>query len=232
VIIAYGQIVPARLIEIPRLGWINVHASLLPKYRGAAPIQWALIGGETRTGVTTMQIDAGLDTGPTLETAEIEIGADETAPELSKRLAELGAPLIVSTLRKLERGEIAPHPQDASQATLARPLKKEDGRIDWSQRATEIYNRIRGLEPWPGAFSTFRGQTAQIWGRPAERDADVAASAIAPGSIELRGAELFTACGEHTSLRIERVRLEGRKAVSARDFANGARLTPGEEFGA
>jgi methionyl-tRNA formyltransferase len=232
VIIAYGQIIPARLIEIPRLGWINVHASLLPKYRGAAPIQWALIGGETRTGVTTMRIDAGLDTGPTLESAELEIGADETAPELSKRLAELGAPLIVSTLRKLERGEIAPQPQDASQATLARPLKKEDGRIDWSLRATEIYNRIRGVEPWPGAFSAFRGQTAQIRGRPAVRGADIVSNPMPPGTIEVRAPEFLVACGHDTWLRIERVRLEGRKAVSARDFANGARLVPGDKFGA
>ncbi|HEY6904972.1 MAG TPA: methionyl-tRNA formyltransferase, partial [Candidatus Acidoferrales bacterium] len=127
VIIAYGQIIPARLIAIPRLGWINVHASLLPKYRGAAPINWAIINGETRTGVTTMQIDAGLDTGPMLLRSEVDIGPDETAPELATRLAEAGAALIVETLRKLDRGEITPAPQDDSQATLAPILKKDDG---------------------------------------------------------------------------------------------------------
>ena len=124
VIIAYGQIIPAGLLEAPRLGWINVHASLLPKYRGAAPIQWAIINGETRTGVTTMRIDAGLDTGPMLEKVEVEIGTDDTAPELSRRLADVGASLIVSTLEKLERGVIVPQAQDSSRASLARPLKK------------------------------------------------------------------------------------------------------------
>ena len=127
VIIAYGQIIPARLLEIPRLGWINVHASLLPKYRGAAPIQWAIVNGETRTGVTTMRIDAGLDTGPTLEKVELAIGADETAPELSKRLSDAGAALIVSTLRKSGARRNHSATQDNSLATLARPLKKEDG---------------------------------------------------------------------------------------------------------
>ena len=166
VIIAYGQIIPRALIDIPRLGWINLHGSLLPKYRGAAPINWAIVNGETRTGLTTMQIDAGLDTGPMLLKYETAIGADETAPELTARLAEAGAPLMVETLRRLDRGEITPTPQDNSQATLAPPLKKEDGRIDWSLSARKTYNRIRGLQPWPGAFTTFRGKKCQIWGKP------------------------------------------------------------------
>jgi methionyl-tRNA formyltransferase len=158
VIIAYGQIIPARLIAIPRLGWINLHGSLLPKYRGAAPIQRAIASGESRTGITTMRIDAGLDTGPMLFRQETEIRPNETAPELSARLAEVGAPLVTETLRKLERGEITPTPQDNSQATLAPPLKKEEGRVDWSRPAGEIYNRIRGFDPWPGAFTPFRGK--------------------------------------------------------------------------
>jgi methionyl-tRNA formyltransferase len=165
VIIAYGQIISQRLVEIPRLGWINLHASLLPKYRGAAPINWAIVNGERRTGLTTMQIDAGLDTGPTLLKYETEIAADETAPQLSARLAEAGAPLVVETLRKLASGEIRPTPQDNSQATRAPILKKEDGRIDWSLTAHKIYNRIRGLQPWPGGFTTFRGKTCRIWGQ-------------------------------------------------------------------
>jgi methionyl-tRNA formyltransferase len=151
VIIAYGQIIPRRLLEIPRLGWINLHASLLPKYRGAAPIAWAIINGERKTGLTTMRLDPGLDTGPILLQQEIEIGSDETAPELARRMAELGAPLVAESLIKLERGEIASVPQDSTQASYAPILTKEHGRIDWSQTAGAIYNRIRGLVPWPGA---------------------------------------------------------------------------------
>ena len=147
VIIAYGQIIPASLIAIPRLGWINLHASLLPKYRGAAPIHWAIVNGEARTGITTMQIDAGLDTGPMLMKHEVEIEPDETSPELGVRLAEAGAPLVVETLRVLERGELKPIAQDNSQATFAPPLKKEDGFIDWSLTAQKLYGRIRGLQP-------------------------------------------------------------------------------------
>ncbi|HUA01502.1 MAG TPA: methionyl-tRNA formyltransferase, partial [Candidatus Aquilonibacter sp.] len=166
VIIAYGQIISQRLIDIPRLGWVNLHASLLPKYRGAAPINWAILNGETTTGLTTMQIDAGLDTGPMLLKYETEIGRDETAPELTVRLAEAGAPLIAETLRGLDGGTIRAIPQDHSEATLAPPLKKEDGRIDWWLSARKIHNRIRGLQPWPGAFTTFRGKSCQIWGKP------------------------------------------------------------------
>jgi methionyl-tRNA formyltransferase len=246
VIIAYGQIIPARLIEIPRLGWINLHASLLPKYRGAAPIHWAILNGETRTGLTTMQIDAGLDTGPTLLQYEIEIGPDETAPELAARLAEDGAPLPVETLRKLDRGEITPAPQDNSLATYAPPLKKEDGRIDWSLDAQKIYNRIRGLDPWPGAFTWFRGKTCQIWGKP-RSPADLRTSPGSqhlelrpspaprefppPGTIQFLPLGIFIRCGEGDALRLEFVQLEGRKRVTAREFANGARLTARDKFG-
>jgi methionyl-tRNA formyltransferase len=227
VIIAYGQIIPARLLEIPRLGWINVHASLLPRYRGAAPVNWAILNGETRTGLTTMRIDPGLDTGPTLLRWETEIGPEETAPQLARRLAEAGAPLIVETLRKLERGEISPAPQDHTQATHAPPLKKEDGKIDWSQAAQQIYNRIRGLDPWPGAFTSFRGQLCHISGQPREG----AASSDPPGTISASGSDLSVTCGGGSSLRIEAVQLEGRKRVTAREFLNGARLESGERFG-
>lgn len=228
VIIAYGQIIPARLIELPRLGWINLHASLLPKYRGAAPINWAIINGERRTGLTTIQIDAGLDTGPILQQQAHEIGADETAPELARRLAEAGAPLMLETLRKLDRGELTPTPQEHAQATLAPMLKKEDGRINWLLTAQQIYNRIRGLDPWPGAFTAFRGQLCHLWGRPTEA---AAGKAEAPGSLLVSDGELYVACGQDTRLRLEAVQLEGRKRVSARDFANGAHLEPGERFG-
>jgi methionyl-tRNA formyltransferase len=229
VIIAYGQIIPVQLLDVPRLGWINLHASLLPRYRGAAPIQRAILAGETRTGLTTMRIDAGLDTGPTLMRQEIDIGPDETAPELARRMAEAGAPLVVDTLRKLNRGEIVPVPQEHTQATLAPPLKKEEGQIEWSRPAQQIYNRIRGLEPWPGAFTRFRGQLCQIRGRPATAPPEI--SGGAPGTITVSGGKLFVACGEETFLCAETLQLEGRKRVSAREFANGARLSAGDRFG-
>jgi methionyl-tRNA formyltransferase len=234
VIIAYGQIISQRLLDIPRLGWINLHASLLPKYRGAAPINWAILYGEKRTGVTTMQVSAGLDTGPILLQRDAEIGPNETAPELAAHLAEIGAPLIVETLHKLDRGELVPQPQDDSQATLARLLKKEDGRIDWSQPAPAIYNRIRGLQPWPGAFTTFQGKTCHVWGRPAP--ANVSAT---PGEIMVSAdedskfgqpGELLVACGNGTTLHLELVHLEGRKRVTAREFARGARISPTDRF--
>jgi methionyl-tRNA formyltransferase len=237
VIIAYGQIVPARLIELPRLGWINLHASLLPKYRGAAPINWAIVNGETRTGVTTMKIDAGLDTGPTLLSHEVSIGADETAPELSARLAEAGAPLMSETLRRLDQENITPTPQNESQATFAPLLKKGDGRIDWSLPAEKIYNRIRGLEPWPGTFASFRGKTCHIWGwsssdahKGTAGDSSLANSKYEPGTIITRDNGVFVVCGEDTELRLEFAQLEGRKRITARDFANGARIGSGERF--
>lgn len=249
VIIAYGQIIPAKLIAIPRLGWINVHASLLPKYRGAAPINWAIINGETVTGLTTMQIDPGLDTGPMLLRVELPIAPDETAPELSVRLAQAGAPLIVETLRLVEAGEITPEPQDNSQATLAPPLEKADGAIDWQLSAQFIYNRIRGLQPWPGAFTRFRGKICQLWGRTRTREqilqivatipgAKVTYASISgppqpsasPGSIHTNKLGTWVACGEG-ALWLEYVQLEGRKRVTAAEFANGARLAPGERFG-
>lgn len=226
VIIAYGQIIPQSLLDIPELGWINLHGSLLPKYRGAAPINWAIINGEAHTGVTTMKVEAGLDTGPVLLNYETEIGSDETAVQLAERLAEAGAPLVTETVRKLGRGEITPHPQNNSQASYAPILKKEDGRIDWSQPATVIYNRIRGLQPWPGAFSTFGGKTCQIWGRPIERAGMPASS----GSILLEGQQVLVSCGRDTALQLDHVQLEGRKRVTAREFASGARLIPDDRF--
>ena len=230
VIIAYGQIIPPRLIAIPRLGWINVHASLLPKYRGAAPINWAIINGETRTGVTTMQIDAGLDTGPMLLRSEIDIGPDETAPELATRLADAGARLIVETLDRVERREIIATPQDNSQATLAPILKKDDGKIEWQLSARKIYNRIRGLQPWPGAFTTFRGRNCQIWGKPLK---PVAAGGEPGILLPTQEDGLLVICGGPAAsvLRVEHIQVEGRKRVTAQEFVNGARLAPGERFG-
>ena len=227
VIIAYGQIIPARLLPISKHGWINLHASLLPKYRGAAPINWAIVNGETRTGLTAMRIDAGMDTGEILLQHELEIGAKETAPELAARLSEAGAPLMVDTLRGLAAGKITPRPQDHSLATLAPILKRDDGRIDWNRTATEIYNRIRGFTPWPGSYSVFRGHSCHLWAEPVsnkKRDAP-------PGTLLLEGDELLVVCGGATLLGLLAVQLEGRNRVSALEFANGARLKSGERFG-
>jgi len=227
VIIAYGQIIPARFLPIPKHGWINLHASLLPEYRGAAPINWAIVNGETRTGLTTIRIDAGMDTGDILLQREFEIDAKETAPELSARLSEAGAPLMAETLRGLAAGKITPRPQDHSQATLAPMLKRDDGRIDWTRTAREIYNRMRGFAPWPGAYTTFRGQTCHLRSEPVsneKRDAP-------PGTLLLEDGDLFVVSGGGTVLRLLAVKLEGRKFVSALEFANGARLKSGERFG-
>ena len=228
VIIAYGQIIPASLIAIPRLGWINLHGSLLPKYRGAAPINWAIINGEKVTGLTTMQIDAGLDTGPMLLKYQTGIGPDETALDLYAQLAEAGAPLIVETLKKLDRGEVPATPQDNSQATLAPPLKKEDGRIDWFLPAPKIYNRIRGLQPWPGAFTTFRGAMCRIWGKPLK---PVAAGGMPGIILPTQEDGLLVICGGSTVLHVEQVQIEGRNRISDREFMNGARIAAGEHFG-
>jgi methionyl-tRNA formyltransferase len=227
-IIAYGQIVPAKLLTIPRLGWINLHASLLPKYRGAAPIHWAVASGETVSGLTSMQIDPGMDTGPTLLEQRMEIGPDETAPELAARMSKAGAPLMVETLKKFDLGEILPRPQNHELASMAPMLKKEDGRIEWSRTASQIYNRMRGFTPWPGAYTSLRGQACQVWGRPAANSAN--AGSAPPGTIELLSGSVHVACGEGTWLQLESVQLEGRKRITAKEFANGARLTSTDAF--
>jgi methionyl-tRNA formyltransferase len=236
VIIAYGQIIPQRLIDIPRLGWINLHGSLLPKYRGAAPIHWAVANGEKRTGLTTMKIDAGLDTGPILMKYETQIGTEETSPDLYSRLAEAGAPLVAATIRGLADGSVVPVAQDNSLATLAPPLKKEDGKVDWSFPAQKIFNRMRGFKPWPGTFSSFRGKTCQLWGKPAEAGAGSVGSHAALngepfGSLFEAGRRLFAACGAGTVLEIDSIRVEGKTRVAVRDFLNGAHLKAGERFG-
>ena len=227
VLIAYGQILPARLLAIPRLGWINLHASLLPKYRGAAPIAWAIANGETRTGITTMQIDAGMDTGAILLRQELEIGPDETAPQLSARMGTAGAPLMLQTLSGLQSGTLRGEPQDNSQATYAPILKREDGRIRWNLSAGEIYNRCRGFDPWPGTFAEFRGARIRIWGKPVSRDR--APQPPAPtGSMQHVAGSLHVACGQSSWLEIIEVQPEGRRRMTAAEFAAGARLAPNE----
>jgi methionyl-tRNA formyltransferase len=239
VIIAYGQIIPARLLAIPRLGWINLHASLLPKYRGAAPINWAIVNGDTKTGVTSMRIDAGMDTGEILLQKEMEIGPAETAPELAARMSDVGAPLMVETLRGLAVGTMVPRPQAHEFASSAPILKREDGRIDWSRSAQEIFNRIRGFAPWPGAYTSFRGQTCHIWGEPASNDLSEQSApqvkASVPGTLVVQKSgqknKVLVHCGSATYLRLLSVKLEGRKQVSAAEFVNGAHLLTSEHLG-
>jgi methionyl-tRNA formyltransferase len=239
VIIAYGQIIPARLLPIPKLGWINLHASLLPKYRGAAPINWAIVNGEGTTGLTTMRIDAGMDTGEMLLQTEMAIGPRETTPELAARMAEAGAPLMTDTLRGIGDGTLASRAQNHAEATYAPLLKKEDGRIDWRLPAKEVYNRMRGFTPWPGAYTTFRERTCHLVGEPVSNDVQEAGSqgtasqreSLPPGTIRFTGHELVVSCGGATELRVLSVKQEGGKKVNAFEFASGARLTEGQRFG-
>ena len=227
VIIAYGQIIPARLLVIPKFGWINLHASLLPKYRGAAPINWTIVKGETRTGNTAMRIDAGMDTGEILLQEEMAIGPEETAPELAARLAETGAPLMANTLRLLAAGTLRGRPQDSTAATLAPILRREDGQIDWARSAQEIHNRMRGFAPWPGAYTDFRGQICHLWGKPVSKEKEPAA----PGTLLAPSGGLRVVCGQGSVLELTAVKLEGRRQVSAVEFARGARLQAGERLG-
>jgi methionyl-tRNA formyltransferase len=228
VVVAYGKILPQWMLEIPRLGCINVHASLLPKYRGAAPINWAIANGERATGVTIMQMDAGMDTGPMLAQRSTPVGGEETAPELSARLAKLGAELLSETLPHIEHGDIDRIPQDAREASYAPILKREDGLLDWKMGAAEIANRIRAFQPWPGTYTSFRGVRLIVWrGHQLERP-DVSAE---PGTIlNIDDNGIDAVCGNLTVLQILEVQLEGKRRVSAREFANGARLKPGDRI--
>ena len=225
VVVGYGQIIPQAVIDLVPLGIVNVHGSLLPRYRGAGPIQWAILNGETRTGVTTMRIDAGLDTGDMLLKAETEIGADENSIELGGRLAIMGADLLVETLGGLSAGTIVAEKQDAAQATWAPLLKKQDGLIDWTRDAAAIHNQVRGLQPWPGAYTTFRGQSLHVW-----KSRVAATLPSVPGTARRVAHALVVACGSG-SLELLEVQMEGRKRLPAADFANGQRLADNEVLG-
>lgn len=227
IVVGYGRIIPPWMLQLPRLGNINVHGSLLPKYRGAAPIQWAIASGETVTGVSTMRLDEGLDTGDVLLQREISIQPEDTAITLAPRLAALGADLLVETLRGLEQGRIAAIPQDHSWATLAPILQKDDGLVDFSRTAAEIYNRLRGFQPWPGAYTQFRGKNLKIvWAKPVQEPVSVAAGALA-----IRGDRLLVGCGAGTVLELLQVQPEGKKAITAREFISGYRPKEGERLG-
>jgi methionyl-tRNA formyltransferase len=231
VVVAYGKILPAWMLAIPRLGCINVHASLLPKYRGAAPINWVLANGERETGVTIMQMDVGMDTGPMLAQRSIRIGGDATAPQLSGRLAQLGAELLSETLSRVEHGEIAPLTQDDSEATYAPMLKREDGLIDWRMRAREIANRVRAFQPWPGSYTNFRRGRLTIWRAHEASPHQDTDSSAEPGTIlNIDESGITVVCSGSSALLIEEVQVEGKRRVSAREFANGARLKPGDRI--
>lgn len=227
VVVAYGQILPGRVIEIPPLRTVNVHGSLLPRLRGAAPIQWAIAEGHAETGVTTMLIDEGLDTGPILLARTTPIGPTETTEELEPRLARLGAELLVLTLAGLRDGSIRPQPQDASQATYAPLIRKEDGLLDWSARADVLARRVRAFHPWPGTSTRFAGRGLKVLGAaPDPRHHDAPAGSVL--AVEKEG--VLVACGEGTTLRLLRVQPESRRAMEAFAFATGSRLTAGLSF--
>jgi len=225
IVVGYGRIIPQWMIDLPRLGNINLHASLLPKYRGAAPIQWAIALGESVTGVTTMRIDAGLDTGDILLQKEIPIAPQDTAETLGPRLATIGADLMVETLHGLQAGTISPHPQNHSLATLAPILKKEDGRIDFSLSAQEICNRLRGFQPWPGAFTSFRGKILNVW------QAKVLDRRVAASELLVESNRLIVGCAPPTALELLEVQPEGKKRISANAFIQGYRPQKGEKLG-
>jgi len=235
IVVGYGRIIPQWMIDLPRLGNLNLHASLLPKYRGAAPIQWAIANGESVTGATTMRIDAGLDTGEMLMQRDLAIHPEDTAETLGPKLAAMGADLMVETLRGLDNGQVLPIPQDQAKATLAPILKKEDGRMDFARSAREVYNRLRGFQPWPGAFTMYKGKTLQVHrAQPVPNG-----GTLTPGQIVVEGPRLFVCCGKdqgadqdaNTILELIETQLEGKRRMTAQEFINGYRPQSGDRLG-
>jgi methionyl-tRNA formyltransferase len=226
-VVAYGRIIPPWLLELPPLGNINLHGSLLPKYRGAAPVQWAIANGEAVTGVTTMRIDEGLDTGDMLLAHAVPIAPEETAADVFRSLAAIGAELMVETLEALAAGTLTATPQDHAQATLAPILTREDGQIDFSRPAQAIYDRWRGFQPWPGAYTSLRGKKLIVhnMGLGAE-------SCIEPGVLRVLREEIVAGAGNGTTIRLDEVQLEGKKRMSAAEFLRGFQLRSGERLGA
>jgi methionyl-tRNA formyltransferase len=225
-VVGYGRIIPQWMLDLPPLGNLNLHASLLPKYRGAAPIQWAIARGETVTGITTMRIDAGLDTGDILLQEEVPIAPDDTAETLAPKLAAVGAELTVATLHGLQAGRVHSRQQNHAESTLAPILRKEDGIIDFSRPASEILNRMRGFQPWPGAYTKFRGKNLQVW------KAALAKGALSSSELRVEGDHLLAGCGDNTAIELLELQLEGKRRSSAADFLRGYRPQPGEKLGA
>ena len=227
IVVAYGRILPEDYLRAPKHGCINVHFSLLPHYRGAAPVNWAIVNGELETGVTTMFMEPTLDTGPILLQQTTPIGKTETAPELMQRLSETGAALLSETLARLD--ELTPQAQDHTQATFAPIIKKEDGLIDWSRPAIVIERAIRGFQPWPTAYTTFNSRRLTIW----EAEPLVClAPEVEPGDVTAaHGGELIVQCGGRSALRLLGVQPEARKRLTPREFINGMHVKVGDRFG-
>jgi methionyl-tRNA formyltransferase len=230
VVVAYGRILPLEILCAPRRGCLNVHFSLLPQYRGAAPVNWAIVNGETMTGVTTMFIEEQLDAGPILLQRETEVGATETAPELMSRLAPMGADLLSETLARL--GTLTPRPQHDRDATYAPMMQKDDGRIRWADDALAIERLVRGFQPWPNAYTHEAGRRLIIWRAAVEKRDDNLDPASGPGAvIAAHGDDLVVKCGAATALRLLEVQPEGKRRMTVRDFLNGTHLRVGEELG-
>ncbi len=237
VVVAFGQIFPRALLDLPPHGCVNLHASLLPRWRGASPIQAAIAAGDVRTGVTTMRMEEGLDSGPILLQEETEIGPDETADELSRRLAEMGGGLVVRTLERLERGDLEPRPQPQEGVSYAPRLTRDSGRIDWRLEAREIHDRLRAYTPWPGLTAELRGEPVKvIAARAADRASDAAPGTIlglrgdCDGDGDGDGDGLAVACGGGTVLNLTELQRPGRRPLPAAAFVNGERLRAGEVF--
>ena len=239
VVVAYGKILPSWLLQFPADGCVNLHGSLLPEYRGAAPVHWAIANGEEKTGVCTMLLDEGLDTGGVFLCEETQISPDETTPELYGRLAAKGAPLVVKTVEGILAGTLKPKPQDDSQATFAPILKKEDGFLNWTWNATKIHNRVRAFNPWPGTVTKFRGMNCKIlrtavvavWDGPPVGGHRPPLQ-LSPGTVVGMKGRLTVMCGDGMPIEILSIQPENRKSVSGADFANGARIQAGEKFDA
>jgi methionyl-tRNA formyltransferase len=227
VVVAYGRILPPPFLRATRRGCINVHFSLLPQYRGAAPVNWAIVRGERETGVTTMQMDEGLDTGAMLLQRETEIEETETAPELMARLSLMGAEVLSETLARID--EIEPREQSEEKATFAPVLRREDGLVDWALDAAQIERRVRGFQPWPNAFTHYNSQRLLIW--RASVTSEESSQKGTGEIIKAQGDELVVACGDETLLRLDEVQPEGKRRMSVRDFLNGARVRVGKRFG-
>jgi methionyl-tRNA formyltransferase len=230
IVVGYGRIIPKWMIDLPRFGNLNLHASLLPKYRGAAPIQWAIAEGDALTGVTIMRIDIGLDTGDILLQRELVIDPDDTAETLAPRLAKIGASLMVEALHSLDSGNMKSTPQEERRATLAPILTKQDGLIDFHRTATQLRNRLRGFQPWPGAYTAFRGRNLHIWAAKVAPEA-VTGKDLHPGELYSEGELVLVGCGHHSALELLEVQVEGKKRIPARDFVNGYRPFAGERLG-
>lgn len=228
IVVAYGRIIPNWMLDLPRYGNINLHGSLLPKYRGAAPIQWAVANGECETGVTTMLLNEGLDTGDMLLAQKVAILPDANAPELFSTLSDVGARLMMETLRRLKSRDLQPTPQDHALATHAPLLTRADGEIDFTRTAQQIYDRWRGFSPWPGAFTHFRGKRLVVHSLAVQKKIEMA---LAPGQVVLHAGKFLVGCGEGSVLELLELQVEGKARVTAADFARGYQVHDAERLG-